>query len=380
MKPIAVVLVVCLGVPLAHAADQDSKVAGEFTIPDVSPLEPAQLDQLRELIRSNDGAKLIADQTRQQAAPLLSIEPQPLAVIHYEGLVNTDPRRVATVEKLGQMRAAALLVRAWQASGDPQAALALKRLTVAWSETYRPTGNDVNENKLYPLLIAYAALRDDFSPEDQHRVDAWVERLGVLHLAAVQDSTHFTNRYSKHVRLLALAGLILGREAWLDESREGVKRFVRESLRADGTSRDLELRDSLGYHASALRPPLQLAMLSGAKGRDLYRWTSESGGSLNRSVEFLVPYAMGEKVHHEWVDTKVDLDRRRAAAGLEKYRTGKTYDPYDALKVMEAASFFDPQLMTVVRHLTDDSTKQFPTWTTLTHASVTMAASRPSTD
>lgn len=338
---------------------------GEFSIPKVHPLARHQVERLRELAHNDPEAKALAQAVREAAQPLLDIEPAPLKVIHYEGLVNTDPRRIATVKQLRQMGDAARLMRFWQVSDDPRAAAALQRLILAWTQTYELTGNDVNENKFYPLLVAYHALRDQFDSPNQQRLDDWVERLGRLHKQAVENSTHFTNRYSKHVRLLAICGMILKRDAWIEAAHEGIKRFVTQSLYADGSSHDLKRRDTLTYHASALRPPIELAMLAGEQGRELYHWTSPQGGAIKKSVDFVVPYALGEKVHLEWVNSQIDLDRRRAEAGIDYYQPGRPFDPQSALRLMEEASYFDASLMRVVHHLTDSSAQRFPTWQTL---------------
>ncbi len=77
---------------------------------------------------------------------------------------------------------------------------------------------------------------------------------------------------------------------------------------------------------------------------------------------------MGEKTREEWVNTRVDLDRRRAAAGLEAYRPGRLYDPQNALTLMEEASFFDESLLPVVRHLSPSGAQRFPSWQTLVNA------------
>ena len=355
------------GVLLLAAAGGDDP--GELSIPAVVPLDEAALARLRERVRSDPEARALAEQAAAEARPLLDAVPRPLEAIHYEGLVNTDPRRVAAVERLRDMAHAARLMRHWQASGDPLAAEALRRFVVAWSATYRPTGNDVNENKLYPLLVAHLALRGTLDAAARAKVDAWVEGLGRLHAEAVKTSRHLTNRYTKHVRLAATSGLILGRAEWIAQAREGVRRFVTESLHADGTSEDLRRRDTLTYHGSALKPVLELALLAGEEGPALYAWTSPAGGSVRRSVEYVVPYALGEKTRREWVDSKVDLDRRRAEAGLEKYRRGRLYEPKDALELMELASAFDPGLLKVVRHLTGSPAARFPTWQTLINAS-----------
>jgi hypothetical protein len=346
-----ITLCAMLGALACHSVSAE---VGEFSIPAITPLSHDQTVRLQRLARENSEARHLAEAARDAALPLLDAVPHPLATIHYEGLVNTDPRRVATVAQLREMAEVALLARHWQVSADERAAATLRRFVAEWSAAYRPTGNDVNENKLYPLLVAYHGLRGSFAETERTRIDAWVETLGSLHHRAVEESTRFTNRYSKHVRLLALCGRIVDRAAWAAAAEAGVRRFVEHSLHADGTSTDLLARDTLTYHASALVPILELAMLTGPEG-----------GSLRKSVDYVVPYALGEKTRQEWVHSKVALDRRRAEAGIGKYQPGIPYAPISALELMEQASCFDPSLLRVVRHLTGSAAERFPTWQTL---------------
>lgn len=338
---------------------------GEFTIPAVCPLTTAQLTRLRSLVKSDPEARELASREKRLALPLLGAKPHPLEVIHYEGLVNTDPRRIACVEKLREMGDVSHVMRYWQVSNDRRAGAMLRRFIAAWTSTYRLTGNDVNENKFRPLLVAYLALRSTFRADDRGRADAWVEALGKLHLKSVKKSRHFTNRYAKHVRLLALAGMILDRPKWIAESHEGIRRFVSGGLYADGTSLDLRRRDTLTYHMSGLRPVIELAMLAGEEGRRLYAWESPRGGSLKKSVDYVAPYAMGEKTREEWKNSKVRLDHERAKTGIDYYRQGRLFEPQSALRLMEEASYFDPELLHVVRHLTGSKAARFPTRQTL---------------
>jgi hypothetical protein len=345
---------------------------GEFDIRSVVPMSVSQMQALRTIAGSHPEARLLVEGVAEEAAALLDAEPQPLAVIHYEGLVNTDPKRIAAVAKLREMDDVALLMRYWQASGDERAAAALQRFITAWATTYRPTGNDVNENKFLPLFEAYEALRENFPAEERERVDAWVGDMAERHATAVRTSRHFTNRYTKHVRLVALFGLILERDDLLDLARTGIQRFVSESLRPDGSSLDFERRDTLTYHCSSLKPPLELAMLLGEVA--LYDWESADGGSLRKSVDFVVPYATGEKTHKEWVNSKVGLDHRRGQAGLEKYRPGRLFDPESAGELMTYASFFDPGLMPLALALDDSEAERYPDWRLLVHDAVALVA------
>lgn len=348
----------------------DADKPGEFSTPSTPPLDSAQRARLRALVASDPEAAALAAALRTRVEPLLDLPPRPLRVIHYEGLVNTDPRRIATVEKLRDTASLALVLRHWQATDDARAADTLRHHLLAWAETYQPTGNDVNENKLHPLFVAYEALRDSFAPGERERIDAWIARLAELHARAVRESRRFNNRYAKHVRLLALFGRILDRADWRDTAGEGLRRFVVHSLRADGGSLDLEQRDTLTYHTSALRPMIELALLAGTEGPALYAWESPAGGSLKKSVDHVVPYASGEKTREEWRNTTVELDRRRAAAGLEEYRPGRLYEPKNALPMLEEASVFDPSLRPLVLRLHDSPAARFASWTMVVNSAL----------
>jgi len=221
MKPRIRFTGVWLGFAAACIIFQGSAVCGfasgvgEFDIPAVSPLNPEQLCLLRQLISSDPEAACLASRIQQDTGQDLGRPATPLKVINYEGLVNTDPRRIATVEKLRQMGDMAGLVRCWQASADPAAAATLKEWIIGWATVYQPTGNDVNENKLYPLLVGYYSLRtSDFPAEVRATMDGWVANLGQRHAEAVEKSTDWTNRYTKHLRLVAICGLILERGDW----------------------------------------------------------------------------------------------------------------------------------------------------------------------
>lgn len=353
--------------PPASAKTEDP---GEYSFRSTPPLDPAQRTQLRALIASHPEAASLFQHLQTEALPLLVLQPRPLRVLHYEGLVNTDPRRIATVTQLREMAVVAILVHYWQASDDPRAATTLRRFLLAWAHTYAPTGNDVNENKFYPLFVAYDGLRPSFPPAERDQIDAWLLTLGHLHAEAVRSASRFTNRYTKHVRLLALLGRILDHPDWQASATTGIQRFVQHSLRADGTSYDLELRDTLTYHNSALRPIIELASLAGPDGPALYTWQSPDGGSLKQSVDYVVPYASGAKTREEWRHTRVALDRRRAAEGLEAYRPGRLYEPLNALPLLEEASAFDPSLLPLVLKLHQSDASHFASWTMLLNAAL----------
>ncbi len=74
---------------------------------------------------------------------------------------------------------------------------------------------------------------------------------------------------------------------------------------------------------------------------DLFSYTSPEGASVEKSVAYVVLYAIGEQVRQEWVNSKVELDHQRAAAGLEEYQPGRLFDPAEAIPLFEWASCYN---------------------------------------
>lgn len=354
-----------------HAAE------GDFSLRTVPALDPAAIARLRAFVKSDPAARAAAEALRAEADPRLDLPAEALAVIDYEGLVNTDPRRLATVAKLRRMDDVAVVHLWWQASGDPAAAAAVRRHLLAWANTYAPTGNDVNENKLTPLLVAYPEIRDTFTPDERARVEAWLERLGAAHLAGVRESHSFDNRYVKRLRILASCARALGRPDWSAEIAAGIRRYLAGALRADGTSTDLEERDSLGYHVNALRPLVELCAALGPEGVVLYHERNAAGGSIARSVAYVEPYADGTRTREEWRHTKVTLDRERAAAGIPEYQPGVLFDPRAALPLFEEAAFFEPRYRRLVLRLAGKGDAAHPSWRSVVQAALAAPAPPP---
>ena len=66
-------------------------------------LTPAQWRKAREIYRSEAAAKTAFARTVAVAEAALRATPQPLRELIYEGRVETDPERVATKKRLGDM-------------------------------------------------------------------------------------------------------------------------------------------------------------------------------------------------------------------------------------------------------------------------------------
>ncbi|MEQ9296947.1 MAG: hypothetical protein RIF33_00215 [Cyclobacteriaceae bacterium] len=55
----------------------------------------------------------------------------------------------------------------------------------------------------------------------------------------------------------------------------------------------------------------------------------------------MFPYIRQEKIHPEWVNSKIDLDRRRYEAGDDYYKPGNPWDIRQGYSTLILASPFD---------------------------------------
>lgn len=352
-----------VGVTLWAGVAGAAEDPGELEIRATVVLSAPARERLAEIV-ANDaeaGAWLRAKREALRAAE--RARARPLAVIVYEGRLNTDPERIATVRHLHDMDRVAAWFEVWQASADSELARRCREYVAAWAAVYEPTSNDVNEYKLMPLLVAYEGLRDGFAEADRANIDDWVRRLAERHREAARNTAAATgNRYAKRLGIVATAALILGERSWLDEVVAAGQGLIAGALLADGRSHDLIERDTLTYHTTTLRPLLDIAWLAREREPGLYDWAAPGGGSLRKSVDYVRPYATREKERAEWVNSRAEIDRERAAAGIPHYQPGIKYDPRQAVRLLEEAEVFDRSWGAVVGELAGRPGARFPTW------------------
>ncbi|TNF46102.1 MAG: hypothetical protein EP310_00745, partial [Bacteroidetes bacterium] len=148
---------------------------------------------------------------------------------------------------------------------------------------------------------------------------------------------------AKKLKIIGTIGCILNKKNLKDYAIEGFKNYIENAYYPDGTSNDLKTRDALHYHISGLTPCIATFInLSKFDRRfDLYEYVSEAGSSIKKSVEYVVPFATGEQQREEWTNSKVKLDKERAAAGFEEYQPGKLFEPKKAYPLFEWACYYN---------------------------------------
>ncbi len=334
-------------------------------IPETLLLTRPQQEYLAQLIQTSPTAKALWAKVEQEAKGYLQDQPRPLQVIHYEGLLDTNPDRIDTEKSLRDMDKLAAWLFAYYATQDEAYARKAKAYILAWVNAYQPTGNPINENKFEPLIHSYQTMKKYFSKAGQERVEEWLSRIAEAEMAHPRIPQN--NWKTKQIKLVGTIGLIVGREDFERYAVEDLKKYIDGALYRDGTTRDLRQRDAMSYHVSGLKPLLVTAITmdqfrKSKSGGQIFDYRNPAGGSIRESVDYVIPYALGEKVHPEWVNTKVELDKQRAAAGLAHYQPGTPYDPQRSRELFELASYFDPKYQKILWHLAEGKKQEFDSW------------------
>lgn len=308
---------------------------------DIVILNQKETQRLRRLIRQDERVKAHHEIFVERAEQHLRDQPRPLGVIYYEGLLDNDPRRVDTQKSLDDVDKVVDLIYTHYGRSRKAYARKAKQFVLAWAITYQPTGNTINENKFTPLFWAYYLFRDQFSGSERERVEQWMRAIAQAQMA--RPTTPNNNWMAKRHKIIATAGCILNDEELIDFAINGFKEYINTAYYADGTSNDLKKRDALHYHLSGLKPAIGtfINCTPFHPGFDLFDYLAPSGASIRQSVAYAIPYVSGEKERREWTNSQVELDKRRAAAGLAKYQPGMLFDPEKGIPAFEWAGYFE---------------------------------------
>jgi hypothetical protein len=215
-------------------------------------------------------------------------------------------------------------------------------------------------------------VKGELPADVEQAVRDWLRLTASVELTAVYNrpnrATSYNNWHSHRLKIVGEIAFALGDTALEGYAVRGLEAQIGRNLRADGSSEDFVTRDALHYHVYDLEPLLKLAMvLKRATGADYYSYISPSGSSIQRSVQWLVPYVTGEKTHAEFVKSTVEFDRRRAQNGEAAYKAGSMFDPKNGVMTLLLAAWWDPALLATARKA-GGMEERFPAWVSVVEA------------
>ncbi|XVJ45723.1 alginate lyase family protein [Pseudomonas sp. UBT] len=310
----------------------------------------AQTPNLCQPAASNSTAKaLLAAAQRHLADP-----PAPLPHLHTEGTLPNQGIRaqsIAAEKDWPVMRQAAL---AWRLSGDPRYLKQVDDYLAAWADVYQPDFNPIDETNLDMLINAYALTADHLRLETRAASRRLISTLGNGYIAHIQQfhgqkkGTQTNNWQSHRVKLVTVAAAALGDQAMLEQAHQLFKQQVADNILPDGSVTDFQDRDALHYVVYDLEPLVQAALAAKPYGGDWLNLKA-NGASLGAALDWLVPYANGQRSHQEFVHTHVQFDKDRAAVGEAGY--SGTWEPKSSATLFWLAAQLDKRYLPTATQL-----------------------------
>jgi hypothetical protein len=196
------------------------------------------------------------------------------------------------------------------------------------------------------MLTAYDLVRGNVSADAKTQIDAWVKSVYEAELnspsARPGKTTGFNNWNSHRIKTMTLAAFVLHNTDFMQPVYPILEKQIADDLNADGTSFDFIERDALHYHTYTLEPLLRACMvIYRATGKNYFTYESPKKASIQKSVDFLVPFVTGAKTHPEFVNSRVNFDKARAANHEKGYIAGTLFEPAHGEYTLSLAAYFD---------------------------------------
>jgi len=340
----------------------------EFDLPPLFLLKADEAAKLRDIVAVAPYDKayktLIAN-----ADAALGDKPQPLKDIIYEGRVSNHPDRLNSAKHLQDMNKIYTLTWASFVSGKSKYGAKAIEFVEAWAKKYKASGNAVNDHKIFTCLVAYPMLEKHMSESQKTTIRKWIKTVAGIQKKGWRRKAG--NHAAKRLKMIYYAAYLDDDQDSIDWVQEKIRVLWSNSLYEDGQSYDYRRRDAVHYHMSSVVELLQIAQIGRLLGKDHYNQKADNGGSLAKSIEFAMPYIKREKIHPEWENTIVKLDKDRwFKAGDPYYKPGKPWDPWEAYESLLLASVFDGSLHDWAEKLRQDKNKPLPWYAVLARASL----------
>ncbi|HEU4344871.1 MAG TPA: alginate lyase family protein [Candidatus Binatia bacterium] len=335
--------------------------AGCSTPVDLEPVSfsaPLAVERVAELsLPAEERAALL-----RAAAAALERSPNPLPVVHTEGTLPTLPAYQRAAQVRRDWRSISVLANAYAMDREPRHLDGYARYLTAWLDVYRISGNPIDETALGEWLLAYRSAGPALPPSLPQRMRQFACDLAVRYTQSQPGSRKTsTNNWQSHRVKLAVMGAHVCRKPALIAAAEAVfARQIEDNLLPSGETVDFAERDAIHYAVYSVEPLLEAALFVHRQGQALFATVGSKGQSIGRTLEWLAPYARGDKTHEEFVHSRVPFDAQRAAAGVAGF--SGPFSSQKAQLTFWLAAQMDPKWLELSRTLGTPSITQRASW------------------
>jgi hypothetical protein len=310
-----------------------------------------------------------AQEVVTKAKAALGRPPGAIPKLHTEGTLPGKGIREISLKAKEDQPIVLNLALAWRLTGDRAYLDQAGRYLEAWADIYQPSFNPIDETGFDTLLMATDLTEADLPAATRAKVDRMWRGMAAGYLDAMdaKPRNFDTNWQSHRVKLATMAAFQTGDAGLIARARAAYRAQVATNIRPDGSVFDFHERDALHYVTYDLDPLMMAALAAQAHGENWLDWRAANGVSLAAALDWLVPYAKGEKTHIEFANSKIQFDRDRAAAGQKEYAP-HPWDVSNAVGTYGLATLLDPRYRAVRDDVAARTGKKPAAWIRLREA------------
>jgi hypothetical protein len=288
--------------------------------------------------------------------------PHPLPRVHLEG---TLPHQGIWDQSILAERDWPIMQNfgfAYRLTGDPRYLQAEERYLSAWLDVYKVSLNPIDESSMDPFILAYDLTRADLPQALQDKMNAFLRSMAIGYLGIIAKQMaagkeDIDNWQNHRIKLITLSAFALGDEGLIERAHQAFLEQISVNISSSGMVHDFIVRDGLHYVTYGLDPLVVSAMAAKAHGQDWFNAQSPGGASVPLALDWLTPFALGQKTHEEFVHSKVVFDAQRARAGLKDY--SGMWVPSTSLPLYEKAAVLDPKYEAVFQQVNQNTGNKY---------------------
>ncbi len=326
-----------------------------------------EIESLKNLIKTNQHIKAQYLELKNLADSSLNSLPSPLDTVFSEGHLATDPKKIKSLKALLDVNRMYALALTYRIEGKNQYLTKVDEYLSTWSSLNKPIENPINDTKFEAAFEAYDLVKNYLPKKENEIIKKWLKVMATKELNhpffSKLKPRQPTNNWNSHrIKVIGMIAYAINDDSLKKFINTALPAQIATNLYADGSGIDFKERDALHYQVYTLEPLVRLAIVvDRATGKDFYHYISPIGSSLQKSMEFLIPYTTGEKVHKEFVNSKTAFDKKRAENKESNFITGALYQPSHGLELFSMATFFEPHYLKIVQQL-ENKTSSYPNW------------------
>lgn len=278
-----------------------------------------------------DSYPSIVASLQQEANQALHIAPLPIETLISAGVTDKkDPRLQTTRAAFRQADETAIAALAYYVLQSAKYLEYTRHSLLEWATINKPTGHPINETRLEGLIWAFMLICSDLSITEQTRVTDYFEKMRAAKRAWKFGPETTSNNHKTHQlkMLLLLDKALQDSNAFIKDSQVAREHSER-NLKPSGISIDYVKRDSLFYHVYNLEAWLEISLVSKC-----------CDDSVDHAFWFAARKLMSNDIHNEFVNSRADIDKKRAQAGF-KYASGD-YNPKRAFRSVQVYATLHP--------------------------------------